>query len=185
MGLILGLEILWSRKWQPLQYSCLGNPMERGAWWSVEWQELDTTQQLNHHHHKGPLKIWQMDLIQLSPSQGYKFVLVMICMFPHQIEECRNIVRKGQVLLQWYGDKNPPANVENMGSIPGLERVHCLGATSLVRHNYRSPHAQSPAPQQEKPPPREAHSQLEGAPASLSEAGESQSAATKTQGNQK
>ena len=72
-----------------------------------------------------------------------------------------------------------------MGSIPGLDRVHCLGATSPVLHNYRSPHAQSPAPQQEKPLPREAHSQLERAPASLSEAGESQSAATKTQGNQK
>ena len=23
---------LWRRKWQPLQYSCLGNPMDRGAY---------------------------------------------------------------------------------------------------------------------------------------------------------
>ena len=22
----------WRRKWQPLQYSCLENPMDRGAW---------------------------------------------------------------------------------------------------------------------------------------------------------
>ena len=41
------------------------------------------------------VKIWQMDLIQLCPSQGYKFVLVMIFMFPHSIEECSNIIRKG------------------------------------------------------------------------------------------
>ena len=22
----------WKRKWQPLQYSCLENPVDRGAW---------------------------------------------------------------------------------------------------------------------------------------------------------
>ena len=27
-------KILWRRN--PLQYSCLGNPMERGAWWAIE-----------------------------------------------------------------------------------------------------------------------------------------------------
>ena len=36
----------------PLQYSCLGNPMDRGAWGTtvhgVE-KELDTTEQLNNH----------------------------------------------------------------------------------------------------------------------------------------
>ena len=25
-------KIPWRRKWQPLQYSCLGNPTDRGAW---------------------------------------------------------------------------------------------------------------------------------------------------------
>ena len=25
----------WGRKWQPLQYSCLENPMDRGAWWAT------------------------------------------------------------------------------------------------------------------------------------------------------
>ena len=28
-------KILWRRKWQPLQYSCLGYPMDKGAWWST------------------------------------------------------------------------------------------------------------------------------------------------------
>ena len=35
-------KIPWSRKWQPspiffffLQYSCLGNSMDRGAWWAT------------------------------------------------------------------------------------------------------------------------------------------------------
>ena len=40
----------WRRKWQ-LQYSCLGNPMDRGAWQAtvhvVTWsghKEFDTTE---------------------------------------------------------------------------------------------------------------------------------------------
>ena len=27
--------ISWRRAWQPLQYSCLENPMDRGAWWAI------------------------------------------------------------------------------------------------------------------------------------------------------
>ena len=35
----------------PLQRSCLGNPMDRGAWWATVYgvaKELDTTWQLNN-----------------------------------------------------------------------------------------------------------------------------------------
>ena len=28
-------KIPWGRKWQPLQYSCLENPMDGGAWWAT------------------------------------------------------------------------------------------------------------------------------------------------------
>ena len=33
----LGWESPWRRKWQPNphKYSCLGNPMDREAWWTV------------------------------------------------------------------------------------------------------------------------------------------------------
>ena len=39
----------------PLQYSCLGNPMDRGAWWATVHgvtKESDTTQQLNSNNNK-------------------------------------------------------------------------------------------------------------------------------------
>ena len=38
----------------PLQCSCLGNPMDRGAWWATAHgiKEADTTWRLNHHHHQ-------------------------------------------------------------------------------------------------------------------------------------
>ena len=35
----------------PLQYSCLGNPMDRGAWWATVHRvtkELDMTERLNN-----------------------------------------------------------------------------------------------------------------------------------------
>ena len=37
----------------PLQYSCLGNPMDREAWWATIHgvaKELDTTEQLNNNN---------------------------------------------------------------------------------------------------------------------------------------
>ena len=36
----------------PLQYSCLENPIDRGAWWAAIWgcKELDTTEQLSPWH---------------------------------------------------------------------------------------------------------------------------------------
>ena len=35
----------WRRKFSLLQYSCLGDPMDRGAWWAAHGvaKELDTT----------------------------------------------------------------------------------------------------------------------------------------------
>ena len=40
----------------PLQYSCLGNPMDRGAWGAtvhVVAKKLDTTEQLNNNNKLG------------------------------------------------------------------------------------------------------------------------------------
>ena len=56
MGLIPG----WGRSpgegnGNPLQFSCLGNPMGRGAWWATIHgvsKELDTTSRLNNHHQR-------------------------------------------------------------------------------------------------------------------------------------
>ena len=43
------------RQWHPLQYSCMGNPMDRGAWWATVQgvtEDSDTTEQLTTHTHK-------------------------------------------------------------------------------------------------------------------------------------
>ena len=41
-------KISWRRKWQPLQYSCLGNPMDRGAWWATVQRVSRSRTQLSH-----------------------------------------------------------------------------------------------------------------------------------------
>ena len=41
------LKIPWRREWNPLQYSCLENPIDRETWWAtVPWGcvELDMTE---------------------------------------------------------------------------------------------------------------------------------------------
>ena len=46
-------SISWTRKWNPLQYSCLGNSMERGACWAAVHgvaKESNTTYRLNNNN---------------------------------------------------------------------------------------------------------------------------------------
>ena len=62
-------KIPWRRKWQPTPYSCLENPMDRGAWRASPWgrEEPNTT---------GRLTLWNLDvhlrqcLVQSPPSGG-------------------------------------------------------------------------------------------------------------------
>ena len=44
----------------PLQYSCLENPTDRGAWWATTMgsKESDMTERLNHHHHQPESGLW-------------------------------------------------------------------------------------------------------------------------------
>ena len=55
-------KIPWRRAWQPTQYSCLKNPMDRRAWWTIvhrvtkSWNQL---KQLNTH----VLTIWSLIVI--------------------------------------------------------------------------------------------------------------------------
>ena len=43
---------VWRRQWRPLQYSCLENPMDRGAWWAAVHgvaRSWDTPEWLHFH----------------------------------------------------------------------------------------------------------------------------------------
>ena len=59
----LGGKILWSRKWHPPQYSCLENPMDRGAWWATVYGDTES---------------WTWVSISFSLSRRF-LVVVLIC----------------------------------------------------------------------------------------------------------
>ena len=44
-------KIPWRRKWQATQYSHLGNPIGRGAWWAIVHGVTKTWTQLSEHVH--------------------------------------------------------------------------------------------------------------------------------------
>ena len=68
MGLIPGSRrSLGEGNGNPLQYSCLGNPMDREAWWDAVHEvvkESDTTEQLNN--------VTMIIIIIMSPTIFHK-----------------------------------------------------------------------------------------------------------------
>ena len=56
----------------PLQFSCLENPMDRGSWWvTVHWvaKQLDTTEWLNNKNWLLTRK--RQDVVELTPSKPW------------------------------------------------------------------------------------------------------------------
>ena len=51
-------KIPWSRKWQPLQYSCLEHPMPRGAWGLQSTGSQRVKKQLSDRAHIVDLQCW-------------------------------------------------------------------------------------------------------------------------------
>ena len=52
-------DSLGGRHGNPLQYSCLENPMDRGAWQAIQsigWQKLGTTE-VTYHAHTGKCRV--------------------------------------------------------------------------------------------------------------------------------
>ena len=68
----LGQEDPQRRAWQPIQYSCLENPMDRGAWWATvhrvtkSWTRL---KRLSMHLCIPMLKVCYLYIIRLSAHQ--------------------------------------------------------------------------------------------------------------------
>ena len=66
----------------PLQYSCLENPIDRGAWWATvhEIAESDKTEQLNtrtHTHTHTGLDLYK-NILKTINMKDIKFMIVVI-----------------------------------------------------------------------------------------------------------
>ena len=71
------------RKSNPPQYSCLGKPMDRGAWWgqSIGSQRVDMTENTHIPKIKGASRIRGMKTTQLNSASGNPRLLVDLCWF--------------------------------------------------------------------------------------------------------
>ena len=68
-------KIACGKKWQPTQYSCLGNPMDRGARWAIfhgVTQSQTMIQQINSNNNNRFLELATVDSIASTPGCSRK-----------------------------------------------------------------------------------------------------------------
>ena len=102
-------KIPWSRKWQPLQHSCLESPMDRGTWWATA-HGVATSQTLlsdwaHVHTHQAKAEIQRTSSYFPPEIQfpvpwldltGNEETMVFLTSFPTLQEE-----KKGKKLEKW------------------------------------------------------------------------------------
>ena len=68
----------------PLQYSCLENPMDRGAWWFIVYRVAKSQTRLNTHtHSKKSTNIWSV--LDLPPFSRRYGITQMIWSVPEKV----------------------------------------------------------------------------------------------------
>ena len=55
----------------PLQYSCLGNPMDRGAWWATVYGVIKNRTQLSDQHFSLRIKAQDINAVWGVMGKGY------------------------------------------------------------------------------------------------------------------
>ena len=125
-------KILWEGNGNPVQYFCLENPVDRGAWWATVYRVTNSWTQLkwlSTHVH------WVSDVIQLShplstPSPPALSLSQHQGLFQwvgssHQVDKVLEyllldiLVLKNDVLLIWG------SNVTEASVLPGEEHITC------------------------------------------------------------
>ena len=68
------VKILWRREWQSIQYSCLGNPMDREDWWATVYGDAESLTRLSNWPHTpstGPFSL----------AHSWSTFLTILCFF--------------------------------------------------------------------------------------------------------
>ena len=81
----------WRRTWQPLQCSCLENPMDRGAWWAAVYgvaQSRTGLKQLSSSSREGSTQWIKKSLYQ--EMSGWNFRTLRYWSTPGSLSHCPN-----------------------------------------------------------------------------------------------
>ena len=141
----------------PLQYSCLENSMDRGAWWATVHglAPLSSNSPSLHDRLDGELEgmckgesqggclvLLHGTLTQHITSPQTAAPLPVFSMkqnsAPQNSWRNLNVRNSGFLGRPWWGtvNKNPPANTGDMGSSPGLGRCHMPAGQLSQLHNH-------------------------------------------------
>ena len=110
-------KIPWRKKWQPLQYSCLKNPMDRGAWWATvrhDWATKHTSICWNRflNHISFIHKYYLLDaswLVLLCSTESHVLILknyISYCQVPSLFGELRSHMPCGTVKKRKKGSNS-------------------------------------------------------------------------------
>ena len=115
----------------PLQYSCLENPMDIGAWWATLH---GFTKNRTHFHFSNqcvpynpaipPLGVYLTDNMVYVHQKTYAGMFIVFLFIIAQSKHCTMPINSRMEDLPGVLDKRPPANAGDTNSIPGLGRFH-------------------------------------------------------------
>ena len=111
MGLILRLgRFPWRRKWNLPWYSCLGNPMDRTAWWATvrgvtkSWTWLNRWARMHANIH---IKVFCVDT-----SSFLSGIYLQVELLSHKVMLCLTFEEMSTCLPRWlHHFPFPPSNV--------------------------------------------------------------------------
>ena len=116
----------------PLQYSCLENPTDRGAWWAAVHGVTKSRTQLSNFTFTFHFYTLEKEMATHSSVLAWRIPGTgepgrLPSMGSHSQTQLRRLSSSSsRVSAQGFsggvGVKNPPANAGDMGSIPGLGR---------------------------------------------------------------
>ena len=122
----------------PLQYSCLENPMDGGAWWATVHKESDRTEPLHFHFQA----IHTCYLSSFSFSVYTKHELILSPTYSSNIKIHSNLLSCILICISIYAYITSLSNSEKLDHLP----VHHLLTCALTSTHVIQPRIVDPCP---------------------------------------
>ena len=83
-------KIPWRRAWQPTQYSCLENPMDREVWWDTVYRVAESQTRLKRFNTHRVGKSWRVEIAR----EGIFFPhYLLLCLYVIHVSLCCSVIQ--------------------------------------------------------------------------------------------